>query len=400
VQIAEDQSASEVPVGIRKSGYHPELESLRGIACTLVAFYHLDAYVCGTEGKAGLVASPLSAFILAGHAGVNMFFVLSAFLLSIPFLIEASGGKPVMRRSYYVRRALRILPLYYVAVVVGTILSATKWADLLVGVPHLFFLNATTRFYTSGLMPYRGVWWTLATEMQFYVLLPLLPMFLRTRRGRWLGVSALTVYALAYVSYLYGGIRMKTILGEILLGLSLFGHAPLFLFGIAGAWTYLHYGGRIRHWMLRSAVMRSGGADLALFLTVATLGYVLRWAAFRGFWGVEGGAPAHAWHLIDGGLWTVIVLLMLLAPLRTKGLFSNRIMVRLGILSYSIYLWHYTIFKFGIDAFRRIHPPAGPGWDPATLGAAAALCGLCVIVSTLTYRFIEQPFLAIKQRVQ
>jgi peptidoglycan/LPS O-acetylase OafA/YrhL len=401
VQIAEDKTASDVTIGVRKStGYLPELESLRGIACTLVALYHLDAYVCDTEGKAGLIASPLSAFILAGHAGVNMFFVLSAFLLSIPFLNEAAGGKRVPRRSYYARRALRILPLYYVAVIGGTILSAESPGDLLVGVPHLFFLNATTAFYTSGLMPYRGVWWTLGTEMQFYVLLPLLPMFLHTRRGRWLGAGVLTGYALAYLGYLYGFIRMKTILGEILLGLSLFGHAPLFLIGIAAAWVYLRYGDRIHHWMARSAVLRNGGADLTLFLTIAVLGYVLRWAAFRGFWGVEGGAPAHAWHLVDGGLWAVIILLTLLAPLRMKGLLSNRVTLRLGVLSYSIYLWHYPIFKFGIDAFRRIHSPEGPGWDPATLGAAAALCGLCVMGASLTYRFIERPFLAIKQRIR
>jgi peptidoglycan/LPS O-acetylase OafA/YrhL len=401
VHLGEGKAGTDVPIGVRKStGYLPELESLRGIACTLVALYHLNAYVCDTEGKAGLIASPLSAFVLAGHAGVNMFFVLSAFLLSIPFLIEADGGKRVMLRSYYARRALRILPLYWVAVIGGTILSAESPGDLLAGVPHLFFLNATTAFYTNGLMPYRGVWWTLGTEMQFYLLLPLLPVFLRTRRGRWLGAGVLIAYALAYLGYLYGVVRMKTILGEILLGLSLFGHAPLFLIGIAAAWVYLRYGDRIHDWMRRSAVLRNGGADLALLATITALGYVLRWAAFRGFWGVEGGAPAHAWHVVDGALWALIVLLMLLAPLRLKGLFSNPVTLRLGVLSYSIYLWHYPIFKFGIDAFRRVQPAEGRGWDPVTLGAAAALCGVCVIVSTLTYRFIERPFLAMKQRIK
>lgn len=370
------------------------------MACTLVALYHLDAYVCDIEGKGGLLVSPLLAFIRAGHAGVNMFFVLSAFLLSMPFLIEAAGGKKVVRRSYYMRRALRILPLYWVAVVSGTILSAARPADLLLGLPHLLFLNATTAFYTPDLMPYRGVWWTLATEMQFYVVLPLLPMVLKTWRGRLMGLGLLATWAAAYSSFIYGGIGMQTGLGQILLGLSLFGHAPLFLYGIAGAWLFLRHGEAIREWMQRSAVLRNGGADLALLLVLAVLGNVLGWAAFRGFWALEGPFPFHSWHLADGALWTAVVLLMLLAPLRLKWLLSNRIFNVLGILSYSIYLWHYPIYKFGIDWFRGVPPAEAPGWTPAVLGASVLLSALLLAFSALTYRFIEKPFLARKQLVE
>lgn len=396
-----ESGATDVPVGVRTStGYLPELESLRGIACTIVALYHLDAYVCGTEGQAGLVASPLSAFVLAGHAGVNMFFVLSAFLLSIPFLVDAAGGRPVLRRNYFVRRALRILPLYWVAVIGGTLLWASRPADLLVGLPHLVFLNATTWFYTSELMPYRGVWWTLATEAQFYVLLPLLPFFLRTRRARRLGALLLAAYSAAYYAFLTGTIRMQTGIGQILLGLSIFGHASLFLFGIAGAWLYLSHGERIRQAMAGSAILRNGGADLLLLGCIAALGLTLQWAAFQGFWVLEIANPRHAWHLADGALWTSIVLLMLLAPLRLKFLLSNRAWIRLGVLSYSIYLFHYPIFKFGIDAFHRLHPVDAPGWDAPTLGAAGVLCGVVVAFSSLTYRFVERPALALKQRLE
>lgn len=390
----------ELPPGVRRStGYFPELESLRGVACTLVALYHVNGYVCDTEGKAGIVTNPLAAFILAGHAGVNLFFILSAFLLSMPFLIEAAGGKRVMRRGYFFRRALRILPLYYVAVIGGTILSASAPADLLAGLPHLVFLNATTAFYNPGLMPYRGVWWTLTTEMQFYLLLPLLPFALRSRRGRWIGAGALAAWALAYACFVTDTVRMQTGLGGILLGLSIFGHASLFLFGIAAAWLYLSHGERIRQWMRQSAPVRNGGADLALFATIAALGLVLRWATFKGFWGVEVWGPFHPWHLVDATLWTTIVLLFVLAPLRTGWIFSNPLWNRAGVLSYSIYLWHYPIYKFGLDAFHRFHQVSSPGWDGPTLAAVAVLSGVIVAFSSLTYRFIEQPFLALKQRL-
>src|SRR5262247_1158122 len=127
------------PVGVRASTtYSPELEALRGLAVALVFGFHADRFVHFPAMELGAPASPALAFVRAGHTGVDLFFVLSAFLLSQPFLAEAAGGQRVVRRDYFVRRALRILPLYYAAVVVGTLLSATRLLELRRGIPYLF----------------------------------------------------------------------------------------------------------------------------------------------------------------------------------------------------------------------------------------------------------------------
>jgi peptidoglycan/LPS O-acetylase OafA/YrhL len=90
----------------------PELESVRGIAILLVFAFHVDGFVRFPFSVAPSV--PLSlAFVHAGFTGVDLFFVLSAFLLSLPFLAEGAGGRRVVVREYALRRALRILPLYY-----------------------------------------------------------------------------------------------------------------------------------------------------------------------------------------------------------------------------------------------------------------------------------------------
>jgi hypothetical protein len=89
-----------------------ELESLRGWAITLVFLYHVEGWLA--LPRPGDEVSPLWAFIRAGHTGVSLFFVLSGFLLSRPFLVEGLGGPRVDVRSYYRRRALRILPIYLV----------------------------------------------------------------------------------------------------------------------------------------------------------------------------------------------------------------------------------------------------------------------------------------------
>jgi peptidoglycan/LPS O-acetylase OafA/YrhL len=139
------------------------------------------------------------SFVHAGHTGVDLFFVLSAFLLSRPFLDDGLGGRRVRLRDYFVRRALRILPLYWTAVLVGTALSASRRADLLRGVPHILFLSWIPPL-AAPIAPYGAVWWSLETEIQFYLLLPLLAVFLRTSASRRAGLVILALYGAAYVT--------------------------------------------------------------------------------------------------------------------------------------------------------------------------------------------------------
>ncbi|HJQ82443.1 MAG TPA: acyltransferase family protein, partial [Candidatus Binatia bacterium] len=164
-------AGAPVPPGVRgASGYLPELESLRGIAIALVYFFHLSGAVFDLPPRKS-VTFPLG-YLYAGHSGVSLFFILSAFLLSQPFLREARGGRRVDRRRYFARRALRILPLYYCAVAVAAVATASRPADVLRGVPYLLFLNSFQGLAVS-LQPYSNVWWSLATEIQFYMVLPL-----------------------------------------------------------------------------------------------------------------------------------------------------------------------------------------------------------------------------------
>jgi peptidoglycan/LPS O-acetylase OafA/YrhL len=386
------------PPGLRTSAtYLPELESLRGIAIVLVVLYHADGVVCRTEGSSGIIATPLTAFVRAGHTGVTLFFILSGFLLSLPFLREAAGGKRVRRWDYYHRRALRILPLYFAAVLVASVLTAATAADVLRGIPYLAFLNSFADVATP-LLPYSDVWWSLATEVQFYLLLPLLPLCLRSRRGRWFGAATLTVYVVAYASFLRGTFPIRTISGQLALGLSLFGRAPLFLLGMVTAALYLRWGEWLRSWLARALPARGAIAGLLFLALLVTQGCLLCWAAFEGFWGSE-IQPFHLWHVIEGALWAAILFCVLLAPPRLKRVFSNRPLGTLGVLSYSIYLLHYPVLRYSIDALRRRDLLSVVGWDAGSYAAMLALLGVCVALSTVTYAVIERPFLKRKARI-
>lgn len=392
------ETSSDRPAGIRSSaGFTPELEGLRGVAALLVVAYHCDALLrpLETSPPAGLLA-PLRAFVFEGHTGVTLFFVLSAFLLSRPFLAGARSGRAPSVTHFLERRALRILPLYGLAVVVATALLASSPADLLHGLPYLLFLNANSAWVTS-LYPYSAAWWSLATEAQFYLLLPLGGVLAASRPGRLLLAGAALAYAAALFAFDTHRLGANEVEPQLALCLSVFGRGSAFLGGIAAAWLCERHGPRIRDAAARSLWMRRGGADLLLAALVLALGLLLQRVAQLGFWVAE--TAMHAWHVPEALLWSAVLLVVLLLPLRSRAIFAGRLLGWIGVISYSVYLWHYPILK---AVLAPLHVPGrgGPGLTPRSFAVACLGLALTAAVSVLTYRFVERPFLVRKARIE
>ena len=382
----------DAPAGIRPSStYLRELESLRGLAVLLVYAYHLDlAVMARLFVPSGSDISLAASYVRGGYTGVSLFFVISGFLLGGQFLSEIEGGHAVSRRAYAARRALRILPLYYAAVVAAALIAARQPADLLHGLPYLVFLNAWQRF-ALPLEPFSAVWWSLATEVQFYLLLPAIAWSLRKRQRR-LGAVVLLAYGVAYAAFLAGLARPSQLRSQVFLSHSLFGMAPLFLFGALAAWLHRHAGARLAGitWL------RRGPADLALIAALCGLGIILRWSLTIGV--LRDSPPFAAWHLPEGLIWMSVLLMLLIAPLRLKPLLSNRVLAGLGVISYSIYMVHVPLIATAFIILRGTQPVL-VGWSVRTGALAVALSALCLAVSWASYRLIERPFLTRKARV-
>ncbi len=180
---------------IHGAGYaaaHPtriaELDGLRGVAALAVVVAH---YL-------GEVPHGFSAFMI-GWLGVDFFFVLSGFLMGS--IILKHHTEPGFLKPFYLRRAARIIPIYFVVVCVTIVLAALTqghaWSDHPFDAPVylLFLTNIAISFWGEG-----GEWlkptWTLAVEEQFYLLLPLLVMWTRKRL---LVVTLLALCAMAIV---------------------------------------------------------------------------------------------------------------------------------------------------------------------------------------------------------
>jgi peptidoglycan/LPS O-acetylase OafA/YrhL len=383
----------QVPTGIRDArSYSPELESLRGIAILLVFLSHATGFATSGVHSVGWLA----AFLYGGHTGVTLFFVLSAFLLSRPFLDAARSGQRQSWKRFYERRFLRIMPLYSCAVVFATVACAERLSDLAHGLPYLVFLNSFVGL-VQPMNPYSDVWWSLATEWQFYLLLPVASLLLASRRGLLLGAGLLLAYAVAYALFVTGHWKMHTVGAQLQLGLSLFGRGPAFILGTLAAWICGRHGEAIRRACRTRAWFRRGGADVLLAGVVVSLGLLLAPVVRLGFFEAE--AHRQAWHVAEALLWSLLVLIVVLVPLRSGFLFSNRLLGLVGVVSYSMYLVHLPILYRVQIPLLGLVTGKPPGWTSRALAGTVAALTASIALSTLTYRLVERPFLRRKARI-
>lgn len=169
----------------RSKGTIATLDGARAFACLLVVGYHISLITRDTRVWFPSLQPFVAAFLLAGEAGVTLFFVLSGFLLFLPYaraLLQASAW-PSARR-FYLRRALRIIPAYYICLFALILLEHREylqpnhWQQLVLFMT--FFMDSSSATYQA----INGPFWTLAVEWQFYLLLPLLVLGIRALSRR------------------------------------------------------------------------------------------------------------------------------------------------------------------------------------------------------------------------
>ncbi|MAL94653.1 MAG: acyltransferase [Haliea sp.] len=375
----ETSHAINLAEGLRRpSSYRFELECLRGLAILLVFFYHGHGI---TWGEPDTPPGALLAWIVAGNTGVTLFFVLSGFLLSLPWLQVQHGEAEPSIIDYLKARALRILPLYFAFVL---------FAGAISGAWPIAFKAATFQFVGFDIFPYSVVWWTLSTEVQFYLALPLACwLYLRGGTARTLLYLALTGWLLAY---LYWALVVAPVTPMVswLASKSLFGRLPAFAVGVALGWWYVRLGSAIP-----SRDNRLGSTITACVL-LAAMTYLLHRGAALGDWNAE-----RVWHLRhtwEAVVWALLIALLLsYRPLGSK-LLLNRPMATMGKLSYSLYLNHVPVLFFLIQPLKDRFGPENysASWQAFAVPVLGLL--LSLLCARATYQAIERPFLRWKRK--
>lgn len=171
----------------QKRVYFPNLNGLRFVAAFIVLIHHIDATVLSKlrqfDPKEELYYR-LHLKALSGHLGVVLFFALSGFLITYLLLLEKKQAGKINIRHFYIRRILRIWPLYFLVIFCAiAILFTNKIPDpKTLGIQILFFiffLPHLLRISPFGGVPYSTHTWSIGVEEQFYLLWP---MFIQKTR--------------------------------------------------------------------------------------------------------------------------------------------------------------------------------------------------------------------------
>lgn len=352
------------------------IAALRGYAALYVFLFHLVYYP-------GLPLPVWTGnFIRAGGTGVTLFFIISAFTLSLS--MRGHIDRPGATRGFYIRRYFRIAPLFYTWLVATWVIGllghdwSYSWKDVLLNV-----------FFGFNFVPGKDdgiVWisWTLGVEMAFYVLFPFIFRFFNTL-GKALAFTCLTILADAGFQYLC--VSVLQIPGDFYVH-SLFHHLPVFALGIVTFFIYERYiEGRSvpRRWgygLMAAAVCAylAWSSQIYLPLLSAERQDQLRIALKI--------AHIHYYGNVWQGLaYGALVLGLAIAPVR---LLVNRLSEFFGEISYSMYLNHPRVILVFVPVYQLLYAAQMPATLQFGLSLIVALIPLALL-SFLTYRLIEAP---------
>jgi peptidoglycan/LPS O-acetylase OafA/YrhL len=338
-----------------------ELDALRGLAVTMVCGRHVWS------------SSPVFVW---GWSGVDLFFVLSGYLITD--IILQNGREPGFLRAFYARRTLRIWPIYYltlfaVALFAPGLSRSRGWVETGFG----YYLTYTQNIFDQRIpgeslyKSWYGPTWSLALEEQFYLLWPMLVLWI-PRRGLPLLIAV----------WIVGACGMR---GQGAEPATLHDRGDGLALGGLLAWLLAdreHWRGRLGKYRVGFGLVALTALLLLVMLTASRgrkvleyppeplslvlLLFDLLYFGAIGFCVCSAGHPA-------------------LAPLR------NRWIVGLGVISYGVYLYHAPIIRVVEEFARRF----GIGHR---LELDLAKLALPVLTAAVSWKLIEQPILALKKR--
>lgn len=330
--------------------YRPEIDGLRAIAVVSVIFFH-----AGFTGFSG------------GFVGVDIFFVISGYLITNIILKDASSDEFSYFR-FYERRARRILPALF-AVITATIPLA--WIYLLPSDMDAFgrsllatilflsnhhFLGELSYFDTEAELKPLLHTWSLAVEEQYYIIFPIMLLaFAKVANRR----SELLIFILALISFFCAEIASRS--------------APDFAFmSLATRFWELAIGSLIAIRLAGTSIQQHSnlGSTMGLLLIFASVILLDSETRFPGL------------YAIPATLGTAMVIIYTSPSCWIYPIISNRIAVFIGLISYSAYLWHQPIF-----AYARYESVFGVQSHTYWILIAASFA-----LATATWRFVETPF--------
>lgn len=377
-----------------RDGRLPVLDGARALFVFVVAAYHIWQQSWLTPViRIGSWSQSLDPLLRSGYMWVDAMLLLSGFLLYLPYAEAAEGGKPAPKvLPFYKKRLLRIVPSYYLCVLVMLLFAALPRGSYQNGdgtlnlwnmgrdvLAHLTFTHTLFGFsYTAT--PLNAALWTLGVEMQFYLIFPWVGRLFK----KWPMLTYLLLVGAAF------GYRawVRTLPDTTLYFNQLPAQLDVYANGMLGAAIY----SALKRRMKQDRWTRALFTALLAVAVCVIWGLVKDQASSNGYENIRLGQMDHRYPM--SGLCALFLLGLLYGARPIRLLFGNRVTAVLSAISFQFYMWHQV---FAVQ-LKMWHIPASVTETPWTTGERSwqilftvmSFAGALAISALVTYAF-EQP---------
>lgn len=370
-----------------KSGsvYFPNLNGLRAIGASIVMIGHVDFI------KIVWGVSNVQWFPVFGKIGVALFFSLSGFLITTLLFNELDATRTIRLKDFYIRRILRIWPLYYWVVLLGLLvlnrIPALKIPVLSDGMyQHMTWLGLLNVLliipnFTHFYIPYSDQRWSIIVEEQFYLIQPAVVRIFRTRK-KLVAVFCLLAFSSEIVGWLIRGLHLERhisagVLGAVMEQLKYLGCIAV---GCLASTLIYKRESRLKE------VIFSVPAQWVVLVAIVTLSLLSFYS-----WRNEEAVDFRIYCV----LFSIVVVNGALNPRNIYRL-ETPVLNFLGKISYGIYMYHMMCIGIAFAIVRAI----GGGVVAENILLYVLSIGLTVVVSWLSFDYFESFFLKLKPRLQ
>lgn len=368
---------------MQKRIYFENLDGLRFLCFLSVFFFHsfytdFD-YIKNAEGYR-IVKNDVFG---NGNIGVNFFFVLSGFLITFLLIEEKKLNGQINLKHFWIRRILRIWPLYYACVFFGFFIFPIL-KQFFGQIPnetasigyYLLFLN-NFDFINKGLpdASVLGVLWSVAIEEQFYLIWPVI-LYLLPIKKYWIAFTAVIGISLIYRACndfpLLHEHHTFSCMGDLAIG-------------AFGAWLVSEKD------FLRIYIQRFKRRHILAIYFLFLLMFFFRDDLFQTNYFVR---------IFERSMLSVLILAIILEQNYSENSFFKfsrfKILSKLGVISYGLYCFHFIGILIAINLTKKMHLNEQL-WEVLIIDTTIALI-ITILISYISYRFFEKPFLNLKNR--
>ncbi len=353
----------------------PELDGIRAIAIWMVLIMHSFWGFHNQWGALDFLPKSVAEILSHGWLGVDLFFLLSGFLIT--GILLATKDQPHYFKNFYIRRFLRIMPLYFSLVLIWAFFYRGYWRYFLLS---SFFGANLSHLFTIRVPHGPSVLWSLAVEEHFYLLWPGIVLLLDRRKLLFL--CAVIFLASPILRGVYAARGMNP---QVIYDLSWFRLDGLAAGAALAIWVGSKYFDRVLAYKVAAAlfaaliVMSAAGARFGLFGTKTPVAVALRYTQAYLFFGA------------------LLILVLLYRGTKWTAFLRSGFMQISGALSYCLYLVHLSVGDgFQYIMHRQQFAHLGP--TATVLVRTVVILSVSFAIALLSRQYLEGPFLALKDK--